>query len=157
MKNTMIVVTNLGSFKAYRFDGDDPSSSPSLRQLETPDSPNEHNKRGNTLTVMEGKSSSKPGNESMTAIASDGEQHNMELEKRRRAIKQIGQNVKSLTNGESDLKLLIAAPKEILNQVMDTLEPGIKNRVQKALPLDLTHAKKAELLHHFYPDGVRKS
>jgi hypothetical protein len=66
MKDRVIVVTNLGEFKAYRIH-QDRNSSARLEPIPAEDTPNEHAKRSNTLTVMEGKSASTPSNQGTTA------------------------------------------------------------------------------------------
>lgn len=149
MKNRMIVVTNLGTFKAFHVEQDG-NSSPRLEQISIGESPNEHTKRSNTLTVMEGKSASIPGNQGMNGTGSDGEQHNMELEKRRRAIKKIAENLLQLLSTHPERTCFLAAPKEIAPQIVEALHPTMRPRIQKTLPLDLTWAPKADLIDHFY-------
>jgi hypothetical protein len=148
MKDRVIVVTNLGEFKAYRIH-QDRNSSARLEPIPAEDTPNEHGKRSNTLTVMEGKSASTPSNQGTTATGSDGEQHNMELEKRRRAVKKIVDNVGKILNGEPERTCAIAAPKEILGQILETMHPTVRVRIDQSLPLDLTWAPKADLLNQF--------
>jgi hypothetical protein len=150
MKNRIIVVANLGAFKAYKVQQDG-NSSPRLEEIPTPDAPNEHSKRSNTLTVMEGRSASNPSNPRATATASDGEQHNMELEKRRRAIKKIAENIQRFLSNEPSGTCALAAPKEILGQIVDEVHPTMRARLDKTLPLDLTRAPKLELLEQFCP------
>lgn len=156
MKDTIIVVADLGTCKAFRFDKDLNASTPSLQPIELPNEPNEYTKKSNTLTVME-KRSAKSGSDSRTNnSASDGEQHNMELEKRRRAVKVIAENIRKVLTPNPELRCFVAAPKEILTQVLETVGGPLKVRIEKALPLDLTRVHKSELVRHFEANGAVK-
>lgn len=154
MKNRMIVVANLGAFKAYKIQQDGTGSA-RLEEVATPDVPNEHSKRSNTLTVMEGKSAANPSNPRANATASDGEQHNMELEKRRRAIRKIAENIHRFLDDEPTRTCALAAPKEILGQIVNEVHPSLRGRLDKTLPLDLTRAPKLELLEQFCPKTLQ--
>jgi Protein required for attachment to host cells len=154
MKNTLIIVADLGTFKAYITDEDEMHSSPRLQLLESTENGEAHAKRGNTLTVMEGKSGKNHGQQAMSANASDGEQHNMHLEKRRRSVHGIAQQTRHWLARHEAARCFIAAPEEILEQVLSHLGPD-RARVRKALPLDLTRVDKPGLVEHFYRDGLR--
>ncbi len=150
MKNRIIAVANLGAFRAYRI-LQEGHNTPRLIEVATADAPNEHTKRSNTLTVMEGKSGGTAGNPKASATASDGEQHNMELEKRRRAVKKIAELVTKLIEPDPEVTCALAAPKEILGQVLSEIHPSLRTRIDKNVPLDLTHYTKAELVAQFCP------
>jgi len=153
MKNRVIVVANLGAFKAYKVEQDG-NTTPRLLEFPVDDVPNEHAKRSNTLTVMEGKSASSPSNPATNATGSDGEQHNMELEKRRRAIRKIAENIRKLLSEDTARTCSLAAPKEILGQILGDVHPSLRSRVDITLPLDLTRTPKAELIEQLCPRPV---
>jgi hypothetical protein len=145
----MIVVADLGSFKAYKMDGDHAGSTPRLEPVEAWQSEEAHNKRSNTLTVMEGRSAKAGSDPRTSATASDGEQHNMQLEKRRRSVKQMAATMHDLLRRERTARCFLAAPKEMLHQLMDALDSDVRARIDRALPLDLTKTDKSSLLDHF--------
>ncbi len=153
MKRTMIVVADLGTFKSFSLEEDSTTRTPRLTPITTEDFPEALGKRRNTLTVMEGRSAKNHSNPSSNASTSDGEQHNMELEKRRRSIKKLASNIDRLLSPDKEARCFLAAPKEILQQLLDELLPATRNRLDKALPLDLTRTDKSCLLDHFLKAG----
>jgi enolase len=69
----------------------------------------------------------------------------MELEKRRRAVKKIVDNVGKILKGEPERTCAIAAPKEILGQILETMHPTVRVRIDQSVPLDLTWAAREVL------------
>ena len=149
MKRTMIVVADLGTFKTFSLEEDSATRSPRLQPIAAEDFPDAFAKRSNTLTVMEGRSAKSPSNSRTNATASDGEQHNMHLEKRRRSIKKMAANIDQLLAREKDARCFIAAPKDVLQPLLDELPAGVRQRIDRTLPLDLTRTDKSELMDHF--------
>lgn len=149
MKKTMIVVADLGTFKTFSLEEDSATRTPRLQPIASEDFPDAFAKRSNTLTVMEGRSAKSPSNPRANATASDGEQHNMHLEKRRRSIKRMATNIDLLLAREKDTRCFVAAPKDVLQPLLDELPNGARQRIDRTLPLDLTRIDKSELLDHF--------
>ena len=70
---------------------------------------------------MEGQTARNRGNPGFLSAASDGEQHNMELEKRKRLIKQLAQALEKLLDQDQVEKRFLAAPAEIHRQFLNEL------------------------------------
>src|SRR5439155_15169163 len=88
MKRTLVIVADLGNFRAFAWDGDAFHSTPRLELVDDFETVDARGMRGNTLTVHERRSA--------TGNPSDGEQHNMELEKRRRLVRQMAERITDL-------------------------------------------------------------
>jgi hypothetical protein len=82
---------------------------------------------------------------------SDGERHNIDLERRKRLVRQLAQRLNSLMKTAGIERCYLAASREINHQLLEELDAGIRARIEKNLPADLTKTDKSELLRHFQP------
>jgi hypothetical protein len=89
----------------------------------------------------------------MAGTASDGEQHNMQNEKRRRLVRQMAEHINDLVRRKGVDRCFLAAPQEIHRQLLDEIAPDIRTRMEKSLPLDLTMLDKSELIRHFFAES----
>lgn len=145
MKNTVIVVTDLGSFKAYRLDQTPVKKTPRLELIEEFVTVDAHSKMSEKLTDMAGRNRSP----SSTMAAPMGDRHNVELEMKRRLIKQLAERInKFLRNGDID-ECHLAASREINHQLLDELDRPARAKIARNVQGDLTKIDKAELLDHF--------
>jgi hypothetical protein len=80
---------------------------------------------------------------------SDGERHNIELETRKRLVRQLAQRLNLLVRGPDVERFLLAASKEINHQLLEELEATVRAKIEKNIPADLTKVERAELLGHF--------
>jgi hypothetical protein len=78
-----------------------------------------------------------------------GEQHNLELETEKRAIKHIAEVVNELAADEKCDKWFLAAEKSINNQILEYVRPDVKAKLKKNVAADLTKASKRDILGHF--------
>jgi hypothetical protein len=153
MKQTLIILADLGNFKAYQWDGAQFQSTPRLELIEASVAVDAHSKRANTLTVLEGRSAKGGSNSAMAGRASDGEQHNMQNEKRRRSVRQMAEHIDDLVRRKGVDRCFLAAPHEIHRQLLDEISPDARRRMEKSLPLDLTMLDKSELIRHFFAES----
>jgi hypothetical protein len=151
MANTLLVITDLGSFHCYRMIQEEKQRSPRLELLENFTNADLQHRYANTLTTRSGRSASGNLNKQSSGNNSDGESHNMELEKRRRALKQIAEHINKLLPDEEFDRCFLAAPEEINSQLIEMLHPAARNKVEKNLTCDLTRLNKSEILDHFAP------
>src|SRR2546423_14775148 len=92
MKPTLVVVADLGNFKAYHWDGDELHSTPRLELIDAFETVDARSKRvRNTLTVLEGRSANGGSNPKMAGAGSDGGEQNMHLRERGRMVRQDAQ------------------------------------------------------------------
>ena len=150
MKRTLVIVADLGNFKAYKWDGNEFHSTPQLRLIDAFETVDARTKRANTLTVMEGHSAN-GSNPNTPGAWSDGEQHTMQLEKRRRLVRQLGTHISELLRQRDIERCFLSAPREINDLLVHQIEPASRLKIERNLPLDLTNLNKQDLIPHFFP------
>ena len=79
----------------------------------------------------------------------DGERHNIELEARRRLVRQLAQRLNTLARGQEIERCFLAASKEINHQLLEELDPHLRAKIEKNIPADLTKLERAEILRRF--------
>lgn len=146
MKNTLVVVADLGCLKAYRLDQTPVQHTPRLELLE------EFNNNGATakLTDVTTDSSGRfpRGGPRAEQGMSDGERHNIELEQRRRLVRQLAGKLNQLLQ-QFDVDCYLAASREIHKPLLDELNPANRSRIVRSVHADLTKVDKSQLLSHF--------
>lgn len=153
---TLIVAADLGSFKAYRLDATVAQNTPRLESLQDFETVDAHTQKRNTLTIMEGQTARDRGKPGFLSSASDGEQHNMRLEKQRRLVKQLAQTLDELLLHDNVENCFLAVPSEIHHQFLNALSVRSRNKIKRILPLNLTKVNKADLLSRFLPAESRQ-
>jgi hypothetical protein len=149
MKNTLVVVADLGCFKAYRLENDHPDRSPRLEPVQEFNNTDAHDKLGDRVTDLAGRFPRKTGAAHTTGAMSDGERHNIELESRKRLVRQHAQRFNALARTGDFDRCLLAASREINHQLLDELEPQVRAKIAINLAADLTKLERAEILRHF--------
>jgi hypothetical protein len=149
MKNTLVVVADLGCFKAYRLENDDPNRTPRLEPVLEFNNADAHDKLGDKVTDLSGRFPRSTGAAHPTGAMSDGERHNIELESRKRLVRQHAQRLNALARSKDVHRCLLAASREINHQLLDELEPQVRAKIEKNLPADLTKLERAQILRHF--------
>ena len=148
MKNKLLVVTDLGSFKAFKVDEDGQYSKPRLELIEEYDTIAGREQLKDLTTDFGGRfpRSSSTG---VSSDMSDGERHNIELEMRKRLIKQLAGTINGLILNEQYSSCYFAAGKEINRQILDELNPSARAKIEKNVPSNLTKLEKYDILKHF--------
>ena len=145
MKKQLLIVTDLGSFKAYAVDNSRLHSTARLELIEhfNPEQP--HRKMADKLSDLAGRYRAQVGKGS-TSI---GERHNIKLEERKRLIKQLAKRLNVLM-GDGDVdSCYLAASKGIDQQILGALSPTAHAKIKRNLPVDLIKTTKAKLLDYF--------
>ena len=78
----------------------------------------------------------------------DGERHNIELEMRKRLVRQLARRFNALARVKGVERCLLAASKEINHQFLDELEPEVRAKIRKNVA-SLTKLERTEILGHF--------
>jgi len=151
MKNTWVVVTDLGGFKAYRINNGQLNRTPRLELVEEFRNAGAHDHLVDKVTDLSGRFPRSTGMSNLTGAMSDGERHNIDLERRKRLVRQLAQRLNSLMKTAGIERCYLAASREINHQLLEELDAGIRARIEKNLPADLTKTDKSELLRHFQP------
>jgi Protein required for attachment to host cells len=149
MKSTLVVVADLGCFKAYRLENHDPNQTPRLEPVEEFNYAEAHGKFVDKVTDLSGRFGRATGAPSGTGAMSNGERHNIELESRKRLVRQLAQRLSALLRGREVERCLLAASREINHQLLDELEPQLRAKIEKNVSADLTKLERAEILRHF--------
>jgi hypothetical protein len=156
MKNTLLVVADLGGFKAFKIDPDHngmPGASalkrpPRLEFIEEFKNPEAHGRLVDKVSDQSGRFPRGTGLKAGGAM-SDGERHNIELESRKRLVRQLAQRVNALARSQDVERCFLAASKEINHQLVEELEPQVRLKIEKNIPADLTKVERAEILRYF--------
>jgi hypothetical protein len=147
MKNTLIVVTDLACFKAFRVDDDSLHSRPRLELLEQFHT-TANQRLVDQVTDQAGRF---PGAAAgpMMAGMSQGERHNIGLEQRRRGVRKLATKVNSLMRDPEVEQYFLAASREINTPLLEQLEPRVRSKLKINVPADLTKIAASELLDYF--------
>ncbi len=145
MKNTLIVVADLGCFKAFKYANHYLNRSPRLELLEQFENPEAHSHLVERVSDLSGRFPRGTGGGAM----SDGERHNIQLEMRKRFVRQLAQRLNALARDREIDTCFLAASKEINHQLIEELEPEVRAKIQRNVPADLTKIDHAELLGRF--------
>ncbi|HWC60548.1 MAG TPA: host attachment protein [Verrucomicrobiae bacterium] len=149
MKNTLVLVTDFGGFKAYRLENDQPHSSPRLELLEEYEDAGAHRRIVEEVTDAAGRfrrGTSAQGGGAM----SDGERHNMTLEKRKRGVRKLASLLDPLMRNPEIEQCFLAASREIMNPLLQELSRDSRSKIGMNIPADLMKASKVELLKQFH-------
>ncbi len=143
------MVTDLGCFKAYRLENHHLNQSPRLELVEEFNNADAHGKLVDKVTDLAGRFPRRTGGPNASGAMSDGERHNIELETRKRMVRQLAQRFNALARGPEVERCLVAASREINHQLLEELEPQVRAKIEKNVAADLTKLERAEILRHF--------
>ena len=149
MKNTLVLVTDLGGFKAYRLENEQPLSSPRLELLQEYSDREANRKLVEQTTDFSGRFPRSTGTPGTTGAMSDGERHNIQLERRKRGVRKLAGKLDSLMQDPNIEQCFLAASREIMNPLLQELSAGARSKIGINIPADLTKASKVELLRQF--------
>jgi len=149
MKNTLVVVTGLGCFKAYRLENHEPNRAPRLELVEEFNRADAHSKLVDKVTDLAGRFPRRTGAPNTIAAMSDGERHNIELESRKRLVRQMAQRFNALARGPEVERCLLAASREISHPFLEQIEPKVRAKIEKSIAADLTKLERGEIMRHF--------
>src|SRR6266446_9064814 len=144
-KRQLLIVTGLGSFKAYAVDNSRLHSTARLELIEhfNPEQP--HRKMGDKLNDLAGGYRAAGGKGSTPF----GERHNIKLEERKRLIRQLAKRLNVLM-GDGDVdSCYLAASKGIDHQILSALSPVAHAKIKRNLPADLIKTSEQKLLGYF--------
>jgi hypothetical protein len=149
IKRTLLVLLDSGRFKAYRMEESPRFRTPRLKLLEQWGTPVTR-RISDHVTDKAGQFAK--GSLSFAAVndMADGERHNLELELRRRALKQMAARLSELLEREPVKKCYLAAEAAINRRVLMTVGSSVQKKIQKNLSLNLTRLKPSGVIRHFY-------
>ncbi|SRR6266404_429397 len=149
MKNTLVVVTDLGCFKAFKLENSHVHRTPRLELVEEFNNEQAHERLVERVTDLSGRFPRGATKRNGGGPMSDGERHNIELESRKRLVRQMAGRFNNLARDKEIERCLLAASKEIKNQFFEELDPAVRAKIEKFVPADLTKLQSAEIMSHF--------
>ncbi|UCH80219.1 MAG: host attachment protein [Nitrospiraceae bacterium] len=147
MDKKIIIIADLGHFKAYRITQEPRQPSPKVTLIESYDSIEGHGKLGDKLSDAGGRFRRSGGKDEVAK--GSGERHNIELELEKKVSKMLAMDIDALIEREGCNEWYLASGKKINRKIIDNLKPAVKNRLIKNITADLTGIGKAEILNHF--------
>ena len=145
MKKIVIVVTDLGNFKAYKLEKTN-LNTPRLELMRESPPVNGQSKIVERVSDQAGRYHNGMHGKWATPW---GEPHNIELEDRKRRIRYMAQELDSILRTDDVDGCWLAASKEINHQLIEELGPQTRAKILKNIPCDLTRTDKSQLLNHF--------
>ena len=149
MKNTLVIVADLGCLKAYRLENHQPLPKRRLLPVGEFNNADAHGKLVEKVSDLSGRFPRSTGVSGASGAMSDGERHNIELESRKRLVRQLAQHLNALARSREIECCLLAASREINHQLLEDLDPEVRAKIEKIVPADLTKLEPAEILRHF--------
>lgn len=147
--NTLLVVADLGGFKAYKLENNNRvTRTPRLELLDQFNNPEAHGRIIDKVSDLSGRFPRATGARAAGAM-SDGERHNIELEARKRFIRQLAQRLNLLARRQDVDRCYLAASREINHPLIEELEPRVRAKIAKNVPADLTKLGRTQILSHF--------
>jgi hypothetical protein len=144
--NKLLIVTDLGLFKAFRV-GDTPRNTLHLQPLQEIVLEQAHRRFDETVTDMAGRRAGPTHHGWGAPVADD---HNLRLENERRLIKQIARHITEVIQKNPQNGVWLAADREIDHAVIGELPPDVRGQIEKNLQCDLTKSPEKELLDRFH-------
>ena len=138
--NARIVVSDLGRMKVYGISRDElePGASPAFEDVADVDLVNQHSRVSDRMADKAGRFSYGPGSKDV------GERHHEQDEAESQQLGSIAAAISEATGSQHDV--FLAAPKEIVSNLVAALDSKVSARIVKTLPLNLVKAPKLELL-----------
>jgi len=153
MKNTLVVVSDLGGYKAYRLEADQFNSTPRLDLLEEFNNTAAHGRLVEKVSDLSGRFPRRTG-ASHAGAMSAGERHNIVLEQRKRHVRTMANRLNLLMQRPGVEQCYLAASREMNHQLLEELEPQVRAKIGVNVPADLMKVSKAELLRRFRARAV---
>jgi hypothetical protein len=145
----LLIVTDLGTFKAFRMEEDRFSTRPKLELVQSFELVDGHDKISKKVSDSAGQFGKGARNVAGANDASTADNHGLILEDRRRNMREIADHIsKLLGNGEFD-SCFFAAASEINQKILDQVPRSARDKIEKNIPCNLTHADRDELMRHF--------
>jgi hypothetical protein len=146
----IVVITDSGTFKAFRLDQDAMSSTPRLWPVENYKSPLGDDRVTRLVTDSAGQNTK--GSVAGAAIndGATGERHNICLENDRRSISQIADTISDLLASNEVDGCLFAASDEINSSILEQLTPSARGKIEQNLHCNLVNSPKQEVLKQFH-------
>ncbi len=148
MSKKLLVTADLGHLKIFRIDDDERFSTPRSSMVE-------HDSTAVTRHISEEVTDQKGQTRKRSVQAgpndaSDGEEHNLGLERRRRALKNIAKRISETVLKEQVDEWLFAAASKINGAIVQELDRDVRARLTSNVRANLTKLSAEDALAHFH-------
>jgi hypothetical protein len=147
--NRLVVLTDLGTFKAYRLEDNPVATKPHLEPVDEYESIYGDDRISRRLSDQAGNFGRGNPVVGGSNDGETGERHNIWLENERRSVKQIAQRMTELLKRDEFESCYFAASNEINNAIIDALPAETRSKIEKNVHSNLVNAKRDEVLQHF--------
>jgi hypothetical protein len=135
----LVVVTDLGSFKAYELQDDPLNTKPKLEMVDSFEFTGGGDKISKKLSDSAGRF-----NDGSTA-----DNHGVVLEDQRRHMQAVANRVGELLAGDEYAGCYFAAASEINQRILEFVPASARAKIEKNLSCNLVHANGDQLIRHF--------
>lgn len=152
LDNTIVVVADLGQLKVYRVVSKLGIDRHKEAKVSTSNASGEEKLSVNFELIkdIDDMSEHKRISEEMSDnIGLTGEPHNMLLEKDKKGLKHIADDIKTVIVQENPSAWFLSFPNETINQLISMLDHDVKKLLTKSIPSDLTKVNKSKLQTYF--------
>ena len=149
MKNTLVIVADLSCLKGYKLENGELNRTPHLALLEHYTNNGAKERLVNQVSDLSGRFGRGSVKSNSAGAMGDGERHNIQLEQRKRLIRELAKRLNSLARPREIERCLLAASREINRQLLDELDSAVRAKIEKNVPADLTKIETGQLLRHF--------
>ncbi len=149
MSAKLLILADVGRFKAYRMEENREFSHPRLELLEdTETNVARHLSQEMSDHAGQFRRGVAAGGEGGAAM-SGGEDHNLDLERRRRVLKAVARRMSELLNREKTDAFYFAADPQINRAILDQLDGSARSKLQKNVTANLTKMDSGQIIRHF--------
>lgn len=145
----LVILTDLGTFKAFRLEDDGMSSSPRLQEVDGFKSECGDDRISKRVSDQVGQHKKGALSFVENNDGANGEPHNLFLEEERRSVRLIAERMEQLMNSGGVDGCYFAAASEINNTIIDHLKPQTKAKIEKNVRRNLVNAQRDEILKQF--------
>jgi hypothetical protein len=144
LENTMVVVANLGELKVFNVKKNEGVVENEMKVSHTLEPLNDivYIDAHKRIQDIVSDSAGRLGN-------STGENHNLKIERKRRSVKDVANDINAIVENEKPRQLLLAFPQESNAQLLEELTQETKNILVKNVTSDLVKTNRGEILSHF--------
>src|SRR6476619_3527785 len=112
MKRTLILLADLGCLKAFKLENGEANRSPRMEPIEEFSQPEAHERMVDEVTGMSGRFHRGSTKSNAAGASSNGERHNIDLEKRKRLVRNLAGRVNRLAKDPEIDRCWMAASSE---------------------------------------------
>jgi len=149
-KKKLVVVVDLGRLRAYRLEDNPQFSHPRLKLIEVQQT---NVARHLSEDVDVGRYRNEPA---AAGALSDGEEHNLELQRRHQAVKTLARGISELIQRERLDECYLAADARINQPLLDEMDPAARAKIQKNISANLSKHSPEEIRERFCGKGNQR-